>query len=261
MNSTKRLLYEVSTGVATLTLDDPSARNALGDAMMDDLIAAFARAKADPAVRVVVITSSHASVFSAGGDLGGFRDERVPIEKYQSIGRFPRLFNDIATLGKPVICAANGHVLAGGFGLALACDLIIAKESARFGCPEINVGAFPFMISALIFRNVGRMKANELMFLGDQISAAEAERIGIVNLVVNESAFDEAIAAWSRRLAEKSPLLMKMGKDGISATSDMHLTEALEHLRSQLALAFTTKDLHEGVNAFFEKRPPEWIGQ
>ena len=261
MTSTERLRYDISDGVATLTLDDPDARNALGDGMVDDLSAAFSEAKADEGVRVVVIASSHPRVFSAGGDLGGFRDERAPIEKYQGMERIPCLYRDIAALGKPVLCAANGDVLAGAFGLALACDLIVAKDSARFGCPEINVGAFPFMISALVFRNIGRMKANELMFLGDQISATEAERLGIVNHVTSDAHFDEVIATWARRLAEKSPLLMRMGKDAINATCDMHLSEALEHLRGQLALAFTTEDLREGVNAFFEKRTPEWAGR
>lgn len=245
-------------GAAFVTLDDPETRNALGDDMLDELLDTLERAKQDEAVRVVVLTSSHDRVFSSGGDLKSFADGRPTIVKYAGLDRFPRLYKLIGTLGKPVICAANGDVLAGAFGLALACDLVIAKESVRFGCPEINVGAFPFMISALIYRNVDRMKANELMMLGDLITAEEACALGCVNKVVPDEEFDEAVTSWAHRVAAKSPLLMKLGKDAINATRDLGLHEALDALQAQLALAFTTEDLAEGVRAFREKRRPEW---
>ena len=130
-----------------------------------------------------MLTSTHERVFSAGANLGGFAADVPLVHKHFGTERFPRLFRMIGELGKPTICAANGHVLAGALGIALACDLIIAREGARFGTPEINVGVFPFMIMALIYRNVPRKKTNELLLLGEQISAAEAERIGIVNRV------------------------------------------------------------------------------
>src|SRR5215208_7694428 len=185
------LRYDVAgTGVATIALDQPDTRNALSDELLDDLIAAFAAARDDDAVRCVVLTSTHETVFSSGGNLAGFAAD-VPIaHKHQAIDRFPRLFALIGQLGKPTLCAANGHVLAGALGLALACDLIIAREGVRFGTPEINVGVFPFMIMALIYRNVGRKKTNELLLLGEQIPAEEAERIGIVNRVVPADEFD-----------------------------------------------------------------------
>jgi len=251
--------YEVDgEGVATVTLDAPETRNALSDELLDELLAALDSAKGDPSVRVVVLTSSHERVFSSGGNLKAFADDRSTIVKYAGLDRFPRIFKAISGLGKPVLCAANGDVLAGAFGLALACDLIIAKESVRFGCPEINVGAFPFMISALIYRNIGRMKANELMFLGDTITADEARELGIVNTVVSAEQFDDTVDDWARRLARKSPLLLQLGKDAIDATRDHALPEALDHLQAQLALAFTTDDLHEGVRAFRERRDPVW---
>src|SRR4029453_19070635 len=124
-------------------------------------------------------------------------------------------FRMIGELGKPTLCAANGHVLAGALGLALACDLIIARDDVRFGTPEINVGVFPFMILALISRNVPRKKATELLLLGEQISAAEAERIGIVNRVGGAEEFDEAVRDWAATLAAKSPVLMRLGKDAL----------------------------------------------
>ncbi|GAA1529693.1 enoyl-CoA hydratase/isomerase family protein [Nocardioides humi] len=250
--------YEVEDRIAFVTLDAPETRNALGDALLDELLAAVERAGADDTVRVVVLASSHDRVFSAGGDLKAFASDTPIIEKYAGLDRFPRLYALIGGLGKPVICAAGGDVLAGAFGLALACDLVIAREGVRFGCPEINVGVFPFMISALIYRNVPRMRANQLMMLGEPIDAREAERLDIVNVVVPAEDFDATVRDWAGRLAAKSPLLMRLGKDAIDATRDLALPEALSALQSQLALAFTTEDIKEGVTAFREKRAPEW---
>jgi enoyl-CoA hydratase/carnithine racemase len=255
------LRYEVADGVATIALDQPDTRNALSDELLTDLIAAFETARDDEAVRCVVLTSTHEKVFSAGGNLAGFAAEVPLVLKHFAIERFPKLFGLIGGLGKPTICAANGHVLAGALGLALACDLIIAKEEARFGTPEINVGVFPFMIMALIYRNVPRKKTNELLLLGEQISAAEAERIGIVNKVVSGDEFDAAVADWAGRLASKSPVLMKLGKDAMYRQMDLPIDEALELLRHNLTLAFSTEDIQEGVKAFFEKREPQWKGR
>ena len=253
--------YSASEGVATLALDKPETRNALSDDLLDDLLAAFEKARTDESVRCVVVTSTHAKVFSAGGDLGQFAAPDSLVHKHWGTDRFPRLFRAIGELGKPTLCAANGHVLAGALGLALACDLIVAKDTARFGTPEINVGVFPFMIAALIYRNLPRKKATELMLLGEQISAHEAERIGIVNKVVAESDFDAAVQDWARKLAAKSPVLMRLGKDALFRTQDMALADALEFLHAQLSLAFSTEDIQEGVRAFFDKREPAWQGR
>lgn len=252
--------YEVTDGVATLTMDRPGNRNALDDEMLDGLLAAFERARDDAAVRCVVLASSHDRVFSSGGNLAGFADQRPLIDKYLGLGHFPRLFALLGGLGKPVICAAGGTVLAGALGIALACDLVIAAESARFGTPEITVGAFPFMISALVRRNVGRLKANELLLLGEQLSATEAAQLGLVNRVVPDAELDAAVADWARRLAARSPLIMRLGKDALERQWDLPLPDALAYLQGQLALAFTTDDLAEGVSAFFDQRDPAWTG-
>jgi enoyl-CoA hydratase len=256
------LRYDVAdNGVATIALDRPEARNALSDELLDELLTAFAQARDDEAVRCVVLTSTHEKVFSAGGDLGQFASDAPLVHKYFATDRFVRLFKLIGELGKPSLCAANGHVLAGALGLALACDLVVAKETARFGTPEINVGVFPFMIMALIYRNIGRKKTNELLLLGEQISAQEAERIGLVNRVVAPDEFDAAVADWAGKLAAKTPLLMRMGKDAMYRQQDMPLADALEYLHAQLALSFSTEDIREGVQAFFEKREPAWTGR
>ena len=254
--------YDVAGNVATIALDEPETRNALSDQVLDELIAAFEAARADADARCVVLTSTHDKVFSSGGNLAGFSADVPLIRKHLETGaRFPRLFRTIGELGKPTLCAANGHVLAGALGLALACDLIVAREDARFGTPEINVGVFPFMIMALIYRNVGRKKTNELLLLGEQIPATEAERIGIVNRVVPAEEFDAFVADWAGKLAAKSPVLMRLGKDAMFRQQDMAFADALEFLQSQLTLAFSTEDVQEGVKAFFEKRDPVWTGR
>jgi enoyl-CoA hydratase len=155
----------------------------------------------------------------------------------------------------------NGHCLAGALGVALACDLVVASEKATFGTPEINVGIFPFMVTALMSRNVGRKKAAELLLLGERVDAREAERIGIVNRVVAPEDFEEAVRDWAERLAAKSPLLMRLGKDAMYRAQDMGLEDALDYLRAQLTVAFSTEDIQEGVNAFFDKREPQWKGR
>ena len=256
------LTYAVSpTGVATIALDQPETRNALSDDVLAELVTALEAARDDPAVRCVVLTSTHDSVFSSGGNLGGFAADVPLVHKHFATGLFPRVFALLGELGKPSICAANGHVLAGALGLALACDLIIAAEPARFGTPEINIGLFPFMIMALIYRNVGRKKTAELMLLGEQISAAEAQRIGIVNRVVPADGFRAAVDEWAEKLARKSPVLMKLGKDAMYRQQDMAYDDAIDFLRSQLTIAFSTEDIQEGVRAFFEKRDPQWRGR
>jgi 3-hydroxypropionyl-coenzyme A dehydratase len=254
--------YDADGGIATLALDQPETRNALSDELLGELIGAFEAARDDAAVRCVVLTSTHEKVFSSGGNLTGFAADVPLIQKHlETTAKFPRLFRLIGELGKPTLCAANGHVLAGALGLALACDLIVARDDVRFGTPEINVGVFPFMIMALIYRNVGRKKTNELLLLGEQISAAEAERLGIVNRVVPAAGFDAAVQEWAERLAAKSPLMMRLGKDAMYRQQDMAFADALEYLQGQLSLAFSTDDIQEGVKAFFEKRDPVWTGR
>ena len=258
----EKVLYDVSdAGVATITLNDPDTRNALSAEMLAGLIAAFERARDAEDVRCVVLCSSHEKTFSSGANLGGFAGEESLVHKHFGSERFVGLFKLIGELPKPTVCAVRGHALAGALGIALACDLIVASEQASFGTPEINVGAFPFMIMALIYRNVPRKKANELLLLGERWSAREALAAGIVNRVVAEEEFDAAVTEWAGKLAGKSPVIMRLGKEAMRRQMDMPFDDALDYLRAQLTLALSTEDIVEGVSAFFEKRDPQWKGR
>ena len=255
------LLYEVDEGVATLTLNRPDQRNALNGALLAALVDAIKGARDDEAVRAVVLTGAGDKVFCAGADLGGFAADAPLVDKHFASDLFLEFFGLMPRLGKPSLCAANGHVLAGGMGLALSCDLLIAKQGARFGTPEINVGAFPYMIMSIIYRNVPRKKVNEMILLGEQFSAEQAVDYGLANKVVPAAEFEAAVDDWARKLASKSPVLMRLGHDAMYRQQDMAIDDALEYLRSQLSLTFSTEDIQEGVKAFFEKREPEWKGR
>jgi enoyl-CoA hydratase len=260
--ATESVLYTLAdSGVATITLNDPDTRNALSAELLGGLIVALQHARDDDAVRCVVLASSHEKVFSSGANLGGFAGDVSLVDKHFGSERFVELFKLIGALGKPTICAARGHVLAGALGLALACDLVVASEQATFGTPEINVGAFPFMIMALIYRNVPRKKANELLLLGERWSAQDALAAGAVNKVVPVEGFDGAVNDWAEKLAGKSPLIVRLGKEAMRRQLDMPFEDALDYLRAQLTLALSTEDIVEGVTAFFEKRDPQWKGR
>ena len=206
----EKISYSVDDGgIATLALDDPETRNALSDELLLEMLDALRSARSDDAVRVLVLTSTHEKVFSAGGNLAGFGSDAPTSAKWDATGHFVDVFEALGTLGKPSIVAANGHVLAGSLGIALACDLIIARDGVGFGTPEINVGLFPFMIMALIYRNVPRKKATEMMLLGERLTTEEAREAGIVNRIVPAEEFD----AGRRRLGGEAGLEVAAGDE------------------------------------------------
>jgi enoyl-CoA hydratase/carnithine racemase len=253
--------YGVADGVATVTLNNPEKRNMLSAQMLAELVDAMRTAKDSEDVRAVVLTGAGDKAFCAGADLGGFAADVPLVQKHFASDLFLEFFRLMPRLGKPSLCAVNGLVLAGGMGLALSCDLVIAREGATFGTPEINVGAFPYMIMAIIYRNVPRKRVNEMMLLGERLSAEQAVEYGLANKAVPAAEFDEAVADWAGKLASKSPVLMRLGHDAMYRQQDMAVEDALEFLRSQLSLTFSTEDIVEGVTAFFEKRDPQWKGR
>src|SRR3954463_3741117 len=231
-----KVLYEVADGVATVTLNDPDKRNMLSGQMLTELVEAMRTARDSDDVRAVVLTGAGEKAFCAGADLGGFGADVPLVQKHFAADLFLEYFRLMPRLRQARLCAANGHVLAGGLGLALSCDLLIAREGVKFGTPEINVGAFPYMIMAVIYRNVPRKKVNEMMLLGERLSAEQAVEYGLANRVVAVADFDAAVADWSGKLASKSPILMRLGHDAMYRQQDMALDDALEFLRSQLSL-------------------------
>lgn len=228
--------------------------------VMRSLLDGLKEATADSAVKVIVLTGAGDRAFSAGGDLsGGFVDE--PIALHHARGVLADIFKTMRRGGKPTIARVNGHALAGGFGLAAACDIVIAVDRAKFGTPEINVGLWPMMISAILQRTIPRKAALELMMTGRLITADEALRLGVVSRVVAAESLDEVVDETVANLAGKSPAVLGLGRDAFYAVEDMALDAALDHLQSGLTLVSMTEDAAEGVAAFTEKRPPEWRGR
>lgn len=261
MPSFETVLYEVTGHVARITINRPEKRNALNVTVMQELREAVALSRTDAEVRVVVLTGAGDKAFSAGGDMGGFTAEQSKAEQHRLRATLADLFEDMVRLGKPVVARVNGHALAGGFGLMCGCDLVVAADTAEFGMPEINIGLWPFIISATVSRRLPRTKALELMMTGERISAAEAERIGIINRVVAASELDKAVDDLAGTLASKSPIIMRLGKDSFYASQDMGFRESLDYLHGMLGLALETEDTIEGVTAFLQKREPNWKGR
>lgn len=249
--------------MATVTLDRADVHNALTDPFADAIIAAFERARDDPRARAVVLRSAADSTFSAGGDLTAHLAHDPLVRKHTDKRRFPTLFSLIRGLGKPVVAAVGGHCLAGGLGLglALACDLVVAGDGAAFGTPEIDIGLFAFIVVPLLARNVASKHALQLLLLGEPISAAEAHRFGFVNRVVAGDELDDAALDWARRLAGKSPLLLRLGKDAFHRQERLDFEAAQDLMLANLMLAFSSEDMREGIAAFFDRRPAEWSGR
>lgn len=255
------LLVNTVDGVRTLTLNRPERSNALSPELQAALRAALADAAADPEVRVVVLTGAGDKVFSAGADLGSMNADVSFLDKHGARSSLVGLFLELLRFPKPTVCRANGHVLAGAVGLMLACDLVVAAEDASFSTPEIARGIFPYMISALIVRNVGRKKAFELMLLGEKWTAAQAREAGLINWAVPRHEIDAATGRVARRLAGMSPLVLRMGKAALTDSAEMDLDGAMKFLLGQLSMNLTAEDAAEGVAAFLDKREPKWRGR
>ena len=255
------LLASTADGVLTLTINRPERRNALSWDVITGLRAAAAAAKTDPAVRVVVITGAGDKAFCAGADLGGMADNASYAEVHDARGELARFFLDLYDLGKPTIAKVRGYCLAGGFGLALACDLVVAADDATFATPEINVGLWPYMITVPLTRSMPPKKALELMMSRRRIDAADADRLGLLTRVVPVGELDAAVDQLAATLASKSPSVMKMGRDSFYSVWGRGAAESLAQLHPLLTLNTSLEDAAEGITAFLEKRDPVWTGR
>lgn len=254
---------ETTWGICRLTLNRPQARNALSPALVEDLVHAFEDLRHSEDVRVIELTGSGESVFCAGGDLSGsgLSGDHGFLEAHQGRARFAALLKAIRHVGKPVVATVQGHALGGGFGLAMACDLIVAAEEATFGTPEIKVGLFPMIILPVLMRNIPQKKLMELILLGEKLSAQEALTHGLVNRVVPRASLRESADGLLQSLVQKSPAVLRLGRDAFYHAQDLTLDHALDHMVSQLTLNLQLEDALEGLSAFMQKRPPEWKGR
>jgi enoyl-CoA hydratase/carnithine racemase len=255
------LRYDVRDHVAHVTIDREERRNALSWALIGELRTALATAKADDDVRVVVLTGSGTTAFCAGADLEGMAGGAGFAELHEARGQLAELFRDLYALGKPTIARVRGYALAGGFGLALACDLVVAADDAVFGTPEISLGLWPHMITVPMLRAMAPKRALELMLTGRRVDAAEADRIGFVTRVVPVDELDHAVDELAAELAGRSPLTLRQGRDSFYAVWDQEVDASLRLLHPLLTVTAGTEDAAEGIAAFTEKRAPRWTGR
>ena len=253
---TSEVRYEVTAGIARLTIDREVARNALSPGVIEGLVSSLKRAEADPAVRCLVLTGAGERVFCAGGDLGGMADGFL--DGHDGRRAYGQLLLGFQQLKKPTVARINGHALAGGLGLVLACDLAVTTDAAGFGLPEIDRGLFPMMVLAFLQRHVGRKRALELLLTGERLTAARALDWGLVNQVVAQSELDTATEALATKLGGKSLAILALGRRSFFTAEDLPLAQSLEYLAAQLSLNVLTDDAAEGVTAFLQKRPAKW---
>jgi enoyl-CoA hydratase len=247
--------YEVRGPAAWLTIDREERRNALSPEVIDGLVQGLARAGGDRDVRAVVVTGAGDRAFCAGGDIGGFAAAGAAESAPAAVSR---VLDALWHHPLPTIARVNGRALGGGFGLMLACDLVVAAEEAEVGTPEIDIGLWPHVITAVIQRTVPRKVALELMLTARRMPAEEALRWGIVNRVVPAAGLDDEVDELVRTIAGKSPAIVRLGKRSFIGAEDLPWGRAIDHLKGTLAENLEADDLVEGVSAFLEKRPPSW---
>jgi enoyl-CoA hydratase/carnithine racemase len=217
------------------------------------------RARRDDGLRVLVLTGAGEQAFCAGADLGGIRGEAVKAEEaHAGRGHLAELFHALWSAGVPTIARVRGFALAGGFGLAMACDIVIAAEDAIFGAPEVTIGLWPYMITIPLIRSMPPKVALELMMSGRRVDAAEGQRLGFVNQVVPVADLDRAVTETAGRIAEQSPSAIRLGRTSFYQTLGGGVDQSLALLQATLSVATATSDAAEGVAAFAERRRPVW---
>lgn len=252
----------LADGVLRLSINREEKRNALSAEVMRGMHDAVRAASTDESIRVIVIASAGERVFCAGADLAIMGDEATGLEQHEGRGLLAKLVIAMRECPVPVVARVQGLCLAGGTGLAMGCDVVLARESAAFGLPEVDRGLWPFMVSALLARHVSPKHALDRMLMGDRFDAKTACDMGMVSRVFPDDTFDADVDAYVAKLAAAAPVAVRLGKAAwIAATETPSLPIALEAMQAQLSLLTTTKDVTEGIAAFFEKRDPRWTGR
>jgi enoyl-CoA hydratase len=256
----ERVLLQLENEIAVITINRPETLNALDMETLAELDDIFGRAAADADVRVTIITGA-GKAFVAGGDIADL-NSRGGLRHYLELGeRLHRVFRRIELSDKPTIAAVNGFALGGGTELVLCTDIRIAARSASFGLPEINLGLFPGAGgSQRLLRQISPCKAREIMFTGNRIAADEAERLGLINRVVDDHLLMDEARSLARVLAQKSPLVLKLLKRALNDGAEMPLAPALRYEQAIIGLVLDSADAHEGCAAFLEKRPARFKG-
>jgi enoyl-CoA hydratase len=254
------ILKETEGRVAILTINRPDKLNALNQAVRDRFLELLDEIEHDDSIGAIVLTGAGDKSFIAGADIGEF-EGRSPFDQREAM-KSPRIFDVAADYPKPVIAMINGFCLGGGCELALSCDFRVASDKARFGQPEIKLGLIPGGGGTQrLSRLVGIGQALRLILSGDMIDAAEAARIGLVEQVFQADELREKTLELAQRIASMSPLTLKVAKQAVRASQTMPVEAGIAYERDLFCLCFSTEDKEEGVEAFLQKRAPEWTGR
>ncbi|WP_303721663.1 enoyl-CoA hydratase-related protein [Malonomonas rubra] len=252
------LLLEIENQVALLTINRPKALNSLNPQTLDELSQAIAALQENPEVKVIIITGAGEKAFVAGGDISVMQPLN-PLEARQVARQAQQVFNNIEYGAKVVIGAINGYALGGGCELAMACDIRIASDNAKFGQPEINLGIIPgWAGTQRLPRLIGKGKAKELMFTGEMINAAEAVQLGLANHAVPQADLLKTAKQMAEKIAAKPQVAVRLVKEAVDKGIEMESQKAFAYEAELFGLCFSTEDQKEGMDAFLEKRPPVW---
>jgi enoyl-CoA hydratase/carnithine racemase len=251
------LVVTRDAGVLRLHMNREAKRNALNGVVLDGMLEAL-RAPGD--ARAVLVTSE-GGVFCSGADLVAMAPDATGLEVHEGRGKLREVVLAMQACPLPVVASVQGLCLAGGVGLVMGCDVVLASETAAFGLPEVDLGLWPFMVSALLGRHVSPKRAMELMLSARRVPAREALEMGLISRVVPAEDLAAETEALATALAAKPPVAVRLGKAAFHAAMESSLAAGLEAMQAQLSLLNTTQDASEGVHAFLEKRKPQWTGR